>query len=138
MHEHAPKTVLAIVCDDIEYRKLQQILADSNWILHRARTRSEAFSCLRQSGYAVVLSDVEMPDGSWREALADLDRFPERPRMVVIAPHDRGLWAEVLNVGGFDVLEKPLDRRELFSVLAFACRQRARALTPLSSVASTS
>jgi DNA-binding response OmpR family regulator len=45
------------------------------------------------------------------------------PRFVVATwLADDRLWAEVLDLGGFDVLQKPFEARELFRVVGLAWR----------------
>jgi len=39
---------------------------------------------------------------------------------------DERLWAEVLNLGGYDLLAKPFDRDELVRVIAMAARHSAQ------------
>ena len=47
-----------------------------------------------------------------------------RPALIVVARvGDERLWAEVLNLGGYDVLAKPLDPAEVDYVISAACRQ---------------
>jgi len=115
-------TVLAIVPDGAEALELERLFAHSNWLLHRACTREAANRFMRQNHTPVVLTVAELPDGGWREVLSDIERLPEPPRLIVMAPQNKRLWGEVLNSGGYDVLETPLDRRELFTVLNFAWR----------------
>ena len=40
--------------------------------------------------------------------------------------HDFKIWAEVLNIGGYDVLPQPLERDEVQRVVAAARRQFSR------------
>jgi len=115
-------TVLAIVPDGARSMEIERLFAHSNWLLHRVSTREEARRLLQQNDTPVVLTDAKLPDGGWREVLADIDGLPEPPRLIVMAPYNNCLWNEVLNCGGYDVLEAPLDRRELFTVLNFAWR----------------
>ena len=51
-----------------------------------------------------------------------LAELPDPPPVVVIATNaDEWLWAEVLNHGGYDVVERPLERKEMARVLGSAC-----------------
>jgi DNA-binding response OmpR family regulator len=55
--------------------------------------------------------------------LQDLRKLPVPPQLVVTSRlADDHLWAEVLNIGGFDVLARPLDRDEVERVVASASR----------------
>lgn len=62
-----------------------------------------------------------MPDSSWKSLLAALDQLPDRPLLVVTSRlADEHLWAEVLNLGGYDVLMKPFDPQEVVRVISLA------------------
>src|SRR5207247_10739198 len=58
-----------------------------------------------------------------KDLLDELSACGHPPRMIVTSEiADERLWTEVLNVGGFDVLLKPLDPKELFRVVSLARR----------------
>ena len=62
----------------------------------------------------VILSECQLPDGNWKDVLSRLAPVPDRPRLIVFSRHaDDRLWAEVLNLGGFDVLAAPFRKEEL-------------------------
>ena len=69
------------------------------------------------------LADVGMPGGGWRE-LAERLKFTNRSaRLAAISSQvDESLWAEVLNVGGYDVLPEPRVEDEV-AWLAMLARQ---------------
>ena len=74
----------------------------------------------------VVLAESEMPSWNWRKVLSDLRRLSQPPQLIVTSrTADDYLWAEVLNIGGYDVLPQPLARDEVERVIAAACRQHA-------------
>lgn len=78
---------------------------------------------VRAGEVSVVLCDSELPGGGWKRMLDLLRELPTGPLLVVTAPNaDRRLWAEVLNLGGYDVLAQPLDAREVQGVLLGALR----------------
>jgi len=119
--------ILAIVPDGPQAAEVERLFAHSNWLLQRASTRKEASAFLQQNHISVVLTAAKLPDGGWREVLSDTEKLADPPRLIVMASHDKFLWGEVINCGGYDVLETPLDRRELFTVLNFAW-SRARSV----------
>jgi hypothetical protein len=55
-----------------------------------------------------------LSDGTWKDVLSQTSVLPDPPRLLVACeePSDR-LWAEVINLGGYDVLTVPFDRNEL-------------------------
>jgi DNA-binding response OmpR family regulator len=83
-----------------------------------ADTCQEAVQMLNGSGIWVVVCDTNLHDGTWRDILSSA-----RNVTLVVSSRcpDEYLWAEVLNLGGFDVITKPFDKRELHHVLQTAC-----------------
>jgi DNA-binding response OmpR family regulator len=70
-----------------------------------------------------------MPDGNWNTILLGLRELPDPPSVVVVSRFaDEHLWAEVLNLGGYDVLATPFDRSEVLRVLYLAWTAREREL----------
>jgi DNA-binding response OmpR family regulator len=54
----------------------------------------------------------------------DAEHLRRAPLLLVTSRHaDENLWAEVLNLGGYDVLLKPFDGAEVTRVVAMARRQ---------------
>lgn len=69
----------------------------------------------------MAICESELPDGTWQNVLSELDRMPCPPLLVVTSRlADERLWSEVLNLGGYNVLAKPLDMREVFHVVGLA------------------
>ena len=68
----------------------------------------------------VVICQSHLPDGNWQDVLGQTAILPDAPRLIVTSTQaDEHLWAEVLNMGGYDVLTTPFDRNELlWAVLA--------------------
>ena len=70
---------------------------------------------------SVVVTESELPDGTWRDVLSALDQVPNPPLLIVVSRlADERLWAEVLNLCGFDVLAKPFARDEVIRVIGHA------------------
>jgi len=76
---------------------------------------------------SVVVTESELPDGTWRDVLSCLDDVPNPPLLIVVSRlADERLWAEVLNRCGFDVLAKPFARDEVIRVIGHALDTRGR------------
>jgi FixJ family two-component response regulator len=70
---------------------------------------------------AFVVCERNLAHGDWKDVLEVTASRPDRPPLIVTSRlADEYLWAEVLNLGGFDVLAKPLDKQEVSRVLNFA------------------
>ena len=78
---------------------------------------------LRDNRVAVVVSESELSDGTWKDVLADLKSVPNPPRLIVTSDlADESLWAEVLNYGAYDVLVKPFRAAEVQRIVSAAWR----------------
>jgi DNA-binding response OmpR family regulator len=75
----------------------------------------------------IVICECDLPDGSWRDLLRYAEEYSE-PLILIVTSRlaDEALWAEVLNLGGRDVLAKPFDEQEVRRVLASAWDHRHR------------
>jgi DNA-binding response OmpR family regulator len=74
----------------------------------------------------VVCEAQVRESGNWQELLEEAQAA--QSLMLVVSRHaDERLWAEVLNLGGFDVLALPFDRDELKWALSSALRHSPRA-----------
>ena len=78
---------------------------------------------LTESMISVVICEALLPDGSWKDLLEYIGRVRASPVLVVTSKlADESLWAEVLNLGGYDVLAQPFDREEVTRVVESAMR----------------
>jgi len=91
------------------------------WPAHRVRNCLELALHLHGSPACVVVCERDLADGDWKDVLEVTVSLTNPPPVIVTSRHaDEHLWAEVINLGGFDVLAKPLDKQEVSRVLNFA------------------
>jgi DNA-binding response OmpR family regulator len=116
------KTVILAISPDVEDHEIvRQILEGSGWRTLACKTRGQARRLWRQA--SVVLCEQKLPDGDWKEVLTELQSVLDPPLLIVMSRlADSGLWAEVLNLGGYDVLAKPLKAEEVLWTVATAHR----------------
>ena len=113
--------VLLISPFEEDHQNLAGILKQSNWQQHGVRMQREAFDFLRENVTPVVICESELPDGTWQDVLAQFGRMQCPPLLVVTSRMaDDRLWSEVLNLGGYNVLAKPLNVKEVFHVADMA------------------
>ena len=109
-------------CED-DLRPLRGTLP-SNWTLYVARGAGEATKILRQTSVPVILCESELPDGNWKDLLAVVTGMQNPPLMIVTSRlANEYLWAEVLNLGGYDLLAKPFNSIEVIQVTSMAWRR---------------
>jgi len=79
----------------------------------------DGMALLRDHHVPVVICDAGLRGGGWHALLEELADWPAPPALIVSSRlADEQLWAEVLNLGGYDVLRQPLDEREVMRLFA--------------------
>ncbi|MBL8290480.1 MAG: hypothetical protein JNN08_01515 [Bryobacterales bacterium] len=117
--------VLLISSPHKSHHSLRQILQHSNWHLHWVSTCNEGFAYLSNNDTAVVICERDLPDGDWKLVLKRFDSLRMPPNLIVTSRlADDELWAEVLKLGGYDVLPQPFDAQEVFRVVRLAWHER--------------
>lgn len=82
-----------------------------------------ALAHLAASSISVVICETLLPDGSWKDLLEYIAQVGAPSALVVTSKlAGESLWAEVLNLGGYDVLAQPFDREEVTRVVRSAVR----------------
>ncbi len=121
---HPPErtvTVLAVSPFEDDHTFLSYIFSHSNWRIYAARSCHEALEILRQTPIPVVICESDVAENTWKDLLAELGRFEEPPLLIVSSRlADESLWAEVLSLGGYDVLMKPFDHAEVVRSISLA------------------
>ena len=103
---------------------LINILGRSKWKLQFTCTLRETQIALGVSP-GVVISGVRLSDDhSWNDLLYEMQKI-ERPPPLIVGERlaDERLWAEVLNLGGYDLLATPFDAKEVRHAVSTACRR---------------
>ena len=89
-----------------------------NWRLHAVSSLTQALALLHTGDIPIVVCDRDLGSSTWKEVFQDLLRLPDPPLLIVSSQDaDDRLWAEVLNLGAYDVLTKPFDAAEAIRVL---------------------
>lgn len=132
-HTIEVRSVLASFASQEEGESLGQILGGAGWSLRIAQTFAEAEAALRSFSFGVVLCGGHLADGhGWKDVLNVIHRMPI-PAQLIVADRlaDEALWAEVLNLGGYDLLATPFEPEEVLRVVPMAWdfweRESARA-----------
>jgi DNA-binding NtrC family response regulator len=130
-------SILLIGPPDSRRCALRNILTPPQWEIREAATYGEAVGILDNRRIAVTICDTEIADGNWQVLLANLQSRAHPPNLIVSSRlADERLWAEVLNLGGYDVLVQPFDRGEVLRVARMAWmawRQKCRSRTAAAS-----
>ncbi len=113
VHE-SPVSALLVGAYEWDRQLVQEIFNESGWKLYEAQDRHRALRCLDRYPIDVVIAETNVPEWSWKHVLRDLQDRQQPTQLIVTSRHaDDRLWAEALNLGAFDVLAQPFDRKEV-------------------------
>ncbi len=117
------KTLAILSSGDDQFR-LSEIFRHSKWDLYLVQDLRSMHTVLHELAPGAVISDCSPPDGSWKEVLLELAHVPPVPPPLIVASRlaDERLWAEVLNLCGYDLLMTPFDADEVMRTVSFAWR----------------
>lgn len=118
--------ILSVSCSEDDRSALFGIVDDLPFVVTPAGSCKEAAAALTREQFGIIVCECALPDGSWGEILHQIAGVGEKPLLIVASRSlDKSLWAEVLNLGGYDVLSMPFNRQEVRHVLTSAWVQKA-------------
>src|SRR5215831_19972571 len=98
-------TVLAVSPREEDHHALRTACAHTTWNVFTTKMIAKTLDLLRRKFVPVILCERDLPDGNWTDLQESLANLDPAPSLVVTARNaDDYLWAEVLNLGGYDVL----------------------------------
>jgi DNA-binding NtrC family response regulator len=116
--------VLFISPDYAEAETLSEMLSPAALRLDHATCLADARRMLGSQTCRAILTEAELPDGVWTDVIDLTYELGVFPAIVVTRrTADDLFWAEVLNLGAYDLLAQPFDGREVCRILANACSQ---------------
>ncbi|MEO7146036.1 MAG: response regulator [Bryobacteraceae bacterium] len=114
---------MSVFANDEDNAALERIVAASEWKIWQAKDCREARTILHRTKITVVLCDQYLSDGSWRLLRSEVAQLAAAPLLIVVsAVADEALWAEVLNLGAYDLLAKPFRADEVLRTISSAPR----------------
>lgn len=124
MNQQITINAMAILSSHEDRLELGEIFRHSKWHLHLSHCLNDARLLLNKTHIGVVLTDCYLPDGGWKDVLHESRRrdLAAPPVIVVSRLADERLWAEVLNLCGYDVLATPFHADEVLRSISSAWR----------------
>ena len=117
-------TVLSVSPLAEDYFSLQAAFKHTEWALYQADGLASALAVIHRRTIAVIICERNLSPGTWIELLEELRPLRNAPALIVTSRlADERLWAEALNLGAYDVLAKPFERRELVRSVSLAWQQ---------------
>jgi len=119
--DFTPVRVLSVSRDASDHVTLRRILSGLPWSVSAAANCRQAVRELSRKKISVIFCESLLEDGTWKSILAHIRGVTHPPLLVVTSRvADEHLWAEVLNLGGYDVLAKPFSSEEVRHVCTTA------------------
>jgi len=107
-----------------EHRLIEEILRGSVWKVYCLCTCRDAIERVSREHTPVVVCERKLPDGYWTDFHHATSALDMKPEIIVTSKQaDARLWAEVLNLGGSDVLGQPLETGEVVASVSAAWRR---------------
>lgn len=132
--ERESATALVIAAEDSDRLFMTTAVEGSRWKLHFVHDGFEACAVLAAEFIPIVIMDGDAEASSWRELLERMSgsEAAPAPKVIIISRVvDERLWAEVLNLGAYDLLPKPLDADEVAWVVRSALSERNGVHSPV-------
>ena len=100
---------------------LTEMLKSLSIELEQAPDLRRAKSRLDQEKYGVILTEARLPDGNWEDIKKLVDEARLYTTVVVTDPFaDARFWADVLQLGCYDVLAQPFSCSEVQRIISNA------------------
>lgn len=110
--------VLAVTVSRADSDLLETTVRAAGWKLAIASDCESASATLRNREFPVVLYDRDLPHRNWRECMPPLLDVPRPPCIILAsAVNDSYLWHEVVQLGGYDVISKPLRPEQIVAAV---------------------
>jgi len=121
------KRLLAVGLSKADRNRVRDILAPLGWETRAVVACVKVAGELRRQRFAAALCESELVDGDWKDVLEKLTtQAPAPPLIVTSLLTDPGLWTEVLDRGGYDVVRAPFEAGELSRVMSLAASESPR------------
>ena len=106
-------------------RRLAPMLESLPLVMEQVGTLAQARNQLQQGDYQIILTEAILPDGDWLGALHLAREHAGEIKVIVTDPQaDARFWAEVLNLGAYDLLTQPYYEPEVRRILYNACTRQ--------------
>jgi two-component system nitrogen regulation response regulator NtrX len=125
MSKHRKEKILVVDDEETIRKSLKMILEYEGYQFLEAEDGETALEILEETvGLDLILLDVKLPGMNGLEVLAELEKRPYAPEVIMISGHGTVQTAvEATKLGAFDFLEKPLHRERVLLCIRNALNQ---------------
>jgi len=116
------KQLILLVDNDQEFcRATRKMLMQSGYGVSTARDGQEAIDVLSEKSFGVVISEVRMPGLDGIELMEEINRRSVDVHVIYLTAYGEvESYMDLMNMGAFDYLNKPVKERELLRAITNA------------------
>lgn len=121
-----PDAHSALIVDDEPQicELIRMALSSEGWQCKTATNPSDAMQLVVGEAFAVIITDISMPNTNGLDLLAYIREKSPRAKVILITGHSKTEYlAQALELGAFEFLPKPLDINQLLDVVSRAAQQ---------------
>ena len=117
-------SILAALTHESDRKSLEKIVKDANWSVEFAENYDDLARALVVGSFDVVISEADLGDGRDWKCVLDVTQSMrvQVPLIVTDRLGEERLWAEILNLGAYDLLLQPFNSTEVFRIVGSACQ----------------
>ncbi|WP_213358058.1 sigma-54-dependent transcriptional regulator [Chlamydiifrater phoenicopteri] len=120
------ESILIVDDEPILRAFLQELLESRGYAATTATNTKEARSLIRKNFFDLIISDMNMPDGSGLDVLSEAQKYsPETPVLVITAFGTIENAVEAMQKGAFNYLTKPFSSEALLAYIDKAKEHKA-------------
>ena len=114
-------TLLAALSSPTHREVLSNLASRCGWDLRTPDGSAAVRSTLESASAPIVFWDRDLPEMDWREAFSVVRRSRRGQCAILISPvTDDYLWQAVIELGGYDVLTRPLQEQKVLEMVSAA------------------
>ena len=118
--------LLLVTSDDQNEVSLRAMLDGTFRAMYWVSNCDEAAHLLKALNPCVVLVEADVRTGDWKRLLDRASNLQRSPEVIVFSRvADVRLWAEVLTLGGYDLLQVPFEAEEVRRTISLASGSQA-------------
>lgn len=110
-----------MLADRHERTTLTAVSTGEKWDVNYVESFDDARASSNRLAAPVILLDRDWPGLEWRVAVETLASSPHRPCVILSSKvSDDYLWDELIRLGGYDIVAKPLGTGEIVRIVRLA------------------
>ncbi|MEO5968395.1 MAG: response regulator [Bdellovibrionia bacterium] len=111
------KTILVVDDEEFIRRAVALLLSSEGFIAVKSKSGNEALAKLRRAHVDLIVSDIDMEDGSGFDLLRGIRNLEHKPPLIFLTGNMGVSKEQAEASGGFGIIQKPFVNSELISMI---------------------